>query len=86
MELGGVENVPPLGLLVKPVCVCRISVYAHVAHDLQESYVWEMYLKQNWDFFPVGDCFRKQEERKEHPKKQLPHIQPPPRHGKTRTK
>ena len=22
-----------------------------------------MYLKHNWDFFPVGDCFHAQEER-----------------------
>lgn len=29
---------------------------------LQESYVWEMYLKQDWDFFPVGDSFNSQEE------------------------
>ena len=25
--------------------------------------MWEMYLKHNWDFFPVGDCFHAQEER-----------------------
>ena len=32
---------------------------------LQESYVWEMYLKKRWDFFPVGDSFRGQEERRQ---------------------
>jgi len=26
----------------------------------QETYVWEMYSNRCWDFFPVGDCFRKQ--------------------------
>ncbi|KAF6027705.1 RYR2 [Bugula neritina] len=26
----------------------------------QETYVWEMYNNRCWDFFPVGDCFRKQ--------------------------
>lgn len=29
----------------------------------QESYVWELYLKRKWDFFPVGDCFQNQEGR-----------------------
>ncbi|XP_028968698.1 ryanodine receptor [Galendromus occidentalis] len=28
----------------------------------QETYVWEMYQRRCWDFFPVGDCFRKQYE------------------------
>lgn len=28
----------------------------------QETYVWEYYQKRCWDFFPVGDCFRKQYE------------------------
>uniref|UniRef100_A0A4D5R9V0 Ryanodine receptor 44F n=1 Tax=Scolopendra viridis TaxID=118503 RepID=A0A4D5R9V0_SCOVI len=28
----------------------------------QETYVWEMYQERCWDFFPVGDCFRKQYE------------------------
>jgi len=28
----------------------------------QESYVWEMYQSRKWDFFPVGDCFRRQYE------------------------
>ncbi|OTF78189.1 hypothetical protein BLA29_003682 [Euroglyphus maynei] len=28
----------------------------------QETYVWELYQKRTWDFFPVGECFRKQEE------------------------
>ncbi len=25
---------------------------------MQESYVWELYLKQDWDFFPVGDSYK----------------------------
>ncbi|XP_064623398.1 ryanodine receptor-like isoform X6 [Lineus longissimus] len=28
----------------------------------QETFVWEMYQERCWDFFPVGDCFRKQYE------------------------
>ncbi|XP_043283357.1 ryanodine receptor isoform X10 [Venturia canescens] len=28
----------------------------------QETYVWNMYQQRQWDFFPVGDCFRKQNE------------------------
>ncbi|XP_055857536.1 ryanodine receptor isoform X3 [Episyrphus balteatus] len=28
----------------------------------QETYVWNMYQQRSWDFFPVGDCFRKQYE------------------------
>ena len=28
----------------------------------QESYVWKMYQERCWDFFPAGDCFRKQYE------------------------
>uniref|UniRef100_A0A3B3HPU3 Ryanodine receptor 2 n=1 Tax=Oryzias latipes TaxID=8090 RepID=A0A3B3HPU3_ORYLA len=35
-------------------------------HTLQEhnleSYVWKMYQERCWEFFPVGDCFRKQYE------------------------
>lgn len=31
--------------------------------------MWEMYLQQNWDFFPVGDCFHAQEDRREQQKK-----------------
>lgn len=30
----------------------------------QETYVWNMYQQRCWDFFPVGDCFRKQNEDK----------------------
>lgn len=30
----------------------------------QETYVWNMYQRRCWDFFPVGDCFRKQNEDK----------------------
>ncbi|XP_035704010.1 ryanodine receptor isoform X5 [Folsomia candida] len=28
----------------------------------QETYVWNQYQQRSWDFFPVGDCFRKQYE------------------------
>ncbi|XP_065312718.1 ryanodine receptor-like isoform X2 [Gordionus sp. m RMFG-2023] len=28
----------------------------------QETYVWRLYQQRCWDFFPVGDCFRKQYE------------------------
>ncbi|XP_030749975.1 ryanodine receptor isoform X1 [Sitophilus oryzae] len=28
----------------------------------QETYVWNMYQQRCWDFFPMGDCFRKQYE------------------------
>ncbi|XP_055337214.1 ryanodine receptor-like isoform X3 [Paramacrobiotus metropolitanus] len=28
----------------------------------QETYVWQLYQQRCWDFFPVGDCFRKQYE------------------------
>ncbi|XP_072031407.1 LOW QUALITY PROTEIN: ryanodine receptor 2-like [Amphiura filiformis] len=31
-------------------------------HTGQESYVWQLYQNRCWDFFPVGDCFRKQYE------------------------
>ncbi|XP_038623542.1 ryanodine receptor 1 isoform X2 [Tachyglossus aculeatus] len=31
-------------------------------HTGQESYVWKMYQGRCWDFFPAGDCFRKQYE------------------------
>ncbi|XP_056911323.1 ryanodine receptor 1-like isoform X3 [Takifugu flavidus] len=31
-------------------------------HTGQESYVWKMYQERCWDFFPAGDCFRKQYE------------------------
>ncbi|XP_071962240.1 ryanodine receptor 2-like isoform X3 [Antedon mediterranea] len=31
-------------------------------HTGQESYVWQLYQERCWDFFPVGDCFRKQYE------------------------
>ncbi|XP_019738677.1 ryanodine receptor 3 [Hippocampus comes] len=31
-------------------------------HTGQESYVWTMYQERCWDFFPTGDCFRKQYE------------------------
>lgn len=28
----------------------------------QETYVWELYQRRCWDFFPVGECFRDQSE------------------------
>lgn len=28
----------------------------------QETYVWDMYKQRCWDFFPAGECFRKQYE------------------------
>ena len=28
----------------------------------QETLVWDMYQSRTWDFFPQGDCFRKQYE------------------------
>lgn len=28
----------------------------------KESYVWKMYQERCWEFFPAGDCFRKQYE------------------------
>ncbi|XP_032882821.1 ryanodine receptor 3 isoform X4 [Amblyraja radiata] len=31
-------------------------------HTGQESFVWKMYQERCWDFFPAGDCFRKQYE------------------------
>uniref|UniRef100_A0A8D0GF69 Ryanodine receptor 1 n=1 Tax=Sphenodon punctatus TaxID=8508 RepID=A0A8D0GF69_SPHPU len=31
-------------------------------HTGQESYVWKLYQERCWDFFPAGDCFRKQYE------------------------
>ncbi|KAJ3610589.1 hypothetical protein NHX12_022681 [Muraenolepis orangiensis] len=31
-------------------------------HTGQESYMWKMYQERCWEFFPVGDCFRKQYE------------------------
>lgn len=50
----------------------------------QESYVWEMYLQQNWDFFPVGDCFHAQEDRREQQKK-AKQVPSPARVAKTVT-
>ncbi|XP_031717453.1 ryanodine receptor 3 isoform X4 [Anarrhichthys ocellatus] len=31
-------------------------------HTGQESFVWKLYQERCWDFFPIGDCFRKQYE------------------------
>lgn len=28
----------------------------------QETYVWQQYQERCWEFFPIGDCFRKQYE------------------------
>ena len=30
----------------------------------QETFVWKLYQERCWDFFPVGDCFRKQNQEK----------------------
>ena len=35
---------------------------ANVFVLFQETFVWELYQERSWDFFPVGDCFRKQYE------------------------
>lgn len=32
-------------------------------YTLQESYVWDHYIRRNWSFFPVGDCVQEQERR-----------------------
>ena len=44
------------------VCVCVCVCVCDVHGVLQESYVWGMYTQRIWDFFPVGECFRKQYE------------------------
>lgn len=31
-------------------------------NQFKESFVWKMYQERCWDFFPAGDCFRKQYE------------------------
>jgi len=38
------------------------TVMAGLLNLSQESYVWGMYQQRVWDFFPVGECFRKQYE------------------------
>ncbi len=38
------------------------SKYNRHVYVWQESYVWKMYQERCWDFFPAGDCFRKQYE------------------------
>ena len=43
-------------------CFCTLPHASFVELYLQELYVWELYLKRTWDFFPVGDCFHRQEE------------------------
>ncbi|TKS85783.1 Ryanodine receptor 2 [Collichthys lucidus] len=30
-------------------------------HTGQESFVWKMYQERSWEFFPVGDCFHRQQ-------------------------
>jgi hypothetical protein len=39
-------------------CVQFFLSYLHTG-VFQESYVWELYQQRCWDFFPVGECFRK---------------------------
>lgn len=38
-------------------------LYALMKDYSQESYVWNLFLEGNLDFFPVGDCFRFSQER-----------------------
>lgn len=45
------------GCKVEPEASGDVSLF-----PLQESYVWKMYQERCWDFFPTGDCFRKQYE------------------------
>uniref|UniRef100_A0A8C3F1K5 Ryanodine receptor 3 n=1 Tax=Corvus moneduloides TaxID=1196302 RepID=A0A8C3F1K5_CORMO len=39
-------------------CTVKINTLS----PFQESFVWKMYQERCWDFFPAGDCFRKQYE------------------------
>lgn len=39
-----------------------VRVYIIKIFSGQETFVWNMYQQRCWDFFPVGDCFRKQYE------------------------
>ena len=72
----------PGSLLISPI----LSLLTLFFFSSQESYVWEMYLQQNWDFFPVGDCFHAQEDRREQQKKaNLKQVQSPTRLAKTVT-
>merc|ERR1712038_1219513 len=41
--------------------ICGISK-DETEYTGQETYVWEMYQQRCWDFFPQGECFRKQYE------------------------
>lgn len=41
---------------------CRVPDPPLPNSSPQESYVWKMYQERCWDFFPAGDCFRKQYE------------------------
>jgi hypothetical protein len=47
--------------------LCYLIDFGHWVNTLifsflQESYVWKMYQERCWEFFPAGDCFRKQYE------------------------
>lgn len=57
-DLGTTWQIPPL------LCLSgTLSSNQHsLSSPLQESYVWKMYQERCWDFFPAGDCFRKQYE------------------------
>lgn len=40
----------------------KLIIYRFFFFFSKESYVWKMYQERSWEFFPVGDCFRKQYE------------------------
>lgn len=65
----GLESIPislPIGSHTeqKPtgLSFCGFNTKYHLLTLFQESYVWKMYQERCWDFFPAGDCFRKQYE------------------------
>jgi Ca2+-binding EF-hand superfamily protein len=41
----------------------------------QESYVWDQYLQERWDFFPAGTCFQMQENERQKKLKTTPKRQ-----------
>uniref|UniRef100_A0A8C3QAL2 Ryanodine receptor 3 n=1 Tax=Geospiza parvula TaxID=87175 RepID=A0A8C3QAL2_GEOPR len=41
---------------------CTVTGKINTRSHFQESFVWKMYQERCWDFFPAGDCFRKQYE------------------------
>uniref|UniRef100_A0A803W762 Ryanodine receptor 3 n=1 Tax=Ficedula albicollis TaxID=59894 RepID=A0A803W762_FICAL len=41
---------------------CTVTGKINTLPHFQESFVWKMYQERCWDFFPAGDCFRKQYE------------------------